>query len=83
MAANVLEAASTSRVVYWAHNAHVAAPENGRTTGAILRGVIGCDYLPIAITFGEGGFLAFRSFKSRRGVAADSETVSPQRHRGH
>jgi erythromycin esterase len=58
MAANVLEAASTSRVVYWAHNAHVAAPENGRTTGAILRGAIGCDYLPIAITFGEGGFLA-------------------------
>jgi hypothetical protein len=31
MAANVLEAPSTSRFVYWAHNAYVAAPENGRT----------------------------------------------------
>jgi len=58
MAANVLEAASTSRVVYWAHNAHVAALENGRTAGAILRGAIGCDYLPIAVTFGEGRFIA-------------------------
>jgi erythromycin esterase len=58
MAADILEAAATSRVVYWAHNAHVAAPETGRTTGAILRGAIGCDYFPIAITFGEGAFLA-------------------------
>ena len=58
MAANVLEAAATSRVIYWAHNAHVAAPEKGRTAGAILRTAVGCDYLPIAITFGEGAFLA-------------------------
>jgi erythromycin esterase-like protein len=58
MAANVLEASSASRVVYWAHNAHVAVLENGRTTGAILRGALQCDYLPIAITFGEGGFVA-------------------------
>ena len=58
MAANVLEAASSSRVIYWAHNAHVAAPANGRTAGAILRSALACDYMPIAITFGEGGFLA-------------------------
>ena len=59
MATNVLAAAGASdRAVYWAHNAHIASPRNGRTSGSILRSVLGCAYAPIAITFGEGSFIA-------------------------
>jgi len=59
MAANVLAAMPAGRRgVYWAHNAHVAAPRNGQTAGTVLRNALGCDYAPLAITFGEGAFIA-------------------------
>jgi erythromycin esterase len=63
MAVNVLraieDAGSSSRAVYWAHNAHVASPQgSSRTTGALLRGVLGCNYGAMAVTFGEGAFVA-------------------------
>jgi len=63
MAVRVLEtlnqAGVSSRAVYWAHNAHVAHPDGSmRTTGAVLRSVLGCDYGAVAMTFGEGTVLA-------------------------
>jgi erythromycin esterase len=61
MAAEVLRAAQgqegpTRKVVFWAHNAHVAA--RNQTTGAVLRSALGCNYAPVAITFGQGDFVA-------------------------
>jgi erythromycin esterase len=44
------------RAVFWAHNAHVAV--RARTAGALLRELLGCDYAAVALTFGEGAFLA-------------------------
>lgn len=63
MATNVLraleEAAPNARVVYWAHNAHVAHPAaSSRTAGALLRSTLGCGYVAIAATFGRGAFTA-------------------------
>jgi len=61
MAAEVLRAAegqkdSKRKVVFWAHNAHVAV--RNQTTGAILRSALGCNYAAVAITFGQGNFVA-------------------------
>lgn len=61
MAARVLRAANfgNTRVVYWAHNAHVQHPPNSdATTGSVLRASIGCRYAAVAITFDRGDFVA-------------------------
>jgi erythromycin esterase-like protein len=50
------EAGPSARAVYWAHNAHVRA--NGKTAGAFLRAALGCSYVAVAQTFGEGSFVA-------------------------
>jgi erythromycin esterase-like protein len=44
------------RAVFWAHNAHVTT--RGQYSGALLRSALGCDYAAIALTFGEGAFVA-------------------------
>ncbi len=63
MAARVLRAlqenGASAKVVYWAHNAHVVhPPDSDRTTGALLRKTLGCEYAALAVTFGEGAFVA-------------------------
>ena len=62
MAVNILAArrSPSDRVLYWAHNSHVATVRGGRfpSTGAYLRQAIGCKYGAIALTFGEGAFVA-------------------------
>ena len=63
MAARVLRALQEQResakVVYWAHNAHVVHPPGSdRTTGALLRNTLGCEYAALAVSFGEGAFVA-------------------------
>jgi erythromycin esterase len=64
MAAEVLRGLEASpgsgkKVVYWAHNAHVThRAARYQPTGAILRNVLGCKYAAVAVTFGEGDFLA-------------------------
>jgi erythromycin esterase-like protein len=65
MAAHLLRTMSQrqqAKAVYWAHNAHIAHPagrtaENG-PSGSVLRAALGCDYQAIAMTFGEGAFVA-------------------------
>ena len=79
MAAHLLRAMSQRRdvkAVYWAHNAHVAHPA-GRTavngpSGSVLRATLGCDYQAVAMTFGEGGFLAQRPNDPEDRLAVDS-----------
>jgi erythromycin esterase len=63
MAARVLRAlqehGASAKAVYWAHNAHVVHPiGSDRTAGALLRGALGCEYAALALTFGEGAFVA-------------------------
>lgn len=62
MAANILAnmaQAGQSKAVYWGHNAHVSAAANRwGPTGAVLRQAIGCGYRGVALTFGEGSFIA-------------------------
>jgi erythromycin esterase-like protein len=63
MAARVLRAlkekGSSAKAIYWAHNAHVVHPPgSNRTTGALLRDALGCKYGALAVTFGEGAFVA-------------------------
>lgn len=63
MAARVLRAVqekeASAKAIYWAHNAHVVHPPGtDRTTGAILRNALGCKYAALAVTFGEGSFVA-------------------------
>ena len=62
MAVNVLAARRrpSDRVLYWAHNSHVANVLGGRfpSSGAYLRQAIGCKYAAIALAFGEGAFVA-------------------------
>jgi erythromycin esterase len=66
MAANLLRALerapSSTKAVYWGHNAHVSNPPGRpierRTAGAYLRDVLGCGYGGLALTFGEGAFVA-------------------------
>jgi len=64
MAANLIRALNAvpagRRAVFWSHNAHVAVPANPRTSGAFLRGALGCGYRALATSFGEGGFVAQR-----------------------
>ncbi|HEX8244434.1 MAG TPA: erythromycin esterase family protein [Longimicrobium sp.] len=68
MAANLLRALAElppgARAVFWAHNAHVAAPPGrqpgARTSGAWLRDLLGCEYAAVASSFGQGGFVAQR-----------------------
>jgi erythromycin esterase len=51
-----------AKAVYWAHNAHVAAPPDrspgSRPMGAWLRETLGCDYGAVALAFDAGGFVA-------------------------
>jgi erythromycin esterase len=50
---------TSSKVVYWAHNSHVAHPARStRTAGGLLRDILGCDYGAIGVTFGQGSFVA-------------------------
>ena len=65
MAANLfasMKDAPEAKAVYWAHNAHVAAPEGrspgSRPMGAWLRAALGCGYAAFAVTFDAGGFVA-------------------------
>ena len=63
MAARVLRALQekgvSAKAVYWAHNAHVVhRPNSNSTAGALLRNTLGCEYAALAITFGEGAFVA-------------------------
>ena len=63
MAARVLrqlhETGASAKVVYWAHNAHVAhTVASYKTVGALLRETLGCEYAALAVTFGEGAFIA-------------------------
>lgn len=65
MAANLLAAMEQiheSKAVYWAHNAHVAAPSDrspaGSPMGTWLRTALGCGYAAVAVTFDSGGFVA-------------------------
>jgi erythromycin esterase len=53
------EQGASAKAVYWAHNAHVVHPPgSNRTAGALLRGALGCEYAALAVTFGEGAFVA-------------------------
>jgi erythromycin esterase len=53
------DAGSSSKTIYWAHNAHVVHPSGStRTAGGLLRDVLGCEYAAIALTFGQGAFVA-------------------------
>jgi erythromycin esterase len=65
MAVNLLEAlesAPQTKAVVWAHNAHVAAPTDRSTAsqpmGSWLRATLGCRYGALAVTFGQGAFVA-------------------------
>jgi erythromycin esterase len=63
MAINVLNSLEESRpdgrIIYWAHNAHIAHPAGTpRTTGAFLKSIFGCKYKAVALTFDSGAFLA-------------------------
>ena len=63
MATRVLRALQdggpSAKAIYWAHNAHVVHPPGSkRTTGALLRDTLGCKYAALAVTFGEGAFVA-------------------------
>ena len=63
MATRVLRALQekgpSAKAIYWAHNAHVVHPPgSNRTTGALLRDTLGCKYGALAVTFGEGAFVA-------------------------
>ncbi len=51
-------AGSTSKAIYWAHNSHVVHPEMSNTAGGVLRQVLGCQYRALALTFGQGEFVA-------------------------
>jgi len=63
MALRVLRAlhenGASAKAVYWAHNAHVVhRPDSDRTAGELLRSALGCEYAALAVTFGEGAFVA-------------------------
>lgn len=60
MAGNVMAAlGAKTRVVFWAHNAHVAHTSPTSTaTGALLRAMLGCGYQAVATSFGQGSFVA-------------------------
>jgi erythromycin esterase len=53
------ENGDASKAVYWAHNAHVVHPKGSTpAAGGLLRDVLGCGYAAIAVTFGQGAFVA-------------------------
>ncbi|HWA92866.1 MAG TPA: erythromycin esterase family protein [Rhizomicrobium sp.] len=60
MAGNVMAAlGAKNRIVFWAHNAHVAHTSPTSTaTGALLRSMLGCGYRAVATAFGQGSFVA-------------------------
>jgi erythromycin esterase-like protein len=65
MAVNLLRAKESTpevRAVVWAHNAHVAAPSDrspaSQPMGSWLRAALGCRYGAVAVTFGQGAFVA-------------------------
>jgi erythromycin esterase len=75
MAANLMRALDaagpSSRAVFWSHNAHIAAPRaTQRTTGSVLRSILGCAYASLALTFREGSFLAQRPNEQRLEVSS-------------
>jgi erythromycin esterase-like protein len=53
------EPRASAKVIYWAHNAHVAHSSGSyRTAGSLLRETLGCEYAGLAVTFDEGAFVA-------------------------
>lgn len=65
MAVNLLaelDRPTRPRAVVWAHNAHVAAPPGRQAAtapmGSVLRQTLGCRYGALAVTFGQGTFVA-------------------------
>lgn len=65
MALNLLAALDRvpqGKGVVWAHNSHVAAPPDrgppGQRMGTVLRNALGCRYAALAVTFGQGAFVA-------------------------
>jgi erythromycin esterase len=86
MAANLLRvlerAPSSAKAVYWAHNAHVSNPPGRpierRTAGAYLRDVLGCGYGGLALTFGEGAFVAQIPNDPENRLAVSSLPPSPE-----
>ena len=86
MAANLLRALerapSSAKAVYWAHNSHVSNPPGRpierRTAGAYLRDVLGCGYGGLALTFGEGAFVAQISNDPQNRLAVSTLPPSPE-----
>jgi erythromycin esterase-like protein len=65
MASNLLSAMAAQpegRAIFWAHNAHIAAPDDpapgGQPMGSRLRAALGCRYGALAVTFDHGDFVA-------------------------
>ncbi|HKR07662.1 MAG TPA: erythromycin esterase family protein [Gemmatimonadaceae bacterium] len=86
MAANLIDALNragpNTKALYWAHNTHVAHPVgqsvNARTAGAWLRDWLGCGYRSIAISFGEGSFVAQLPNDLTDRLAASTLPASPE-----
>lgn len=86
MAANLVraldQAGSTSKAVFWAHNAHVSNPPGRpierRTAGAYLRDALGCGYGALGLTFGEGSFVAQIPNDLQDRLAVSSLPPSPE-----
>ena len=74
------DAGPGAKGIYWGHNAHVSSTPAG-TAGALLREALGCRYRAIAMTFGQGGFLAqlpndlTDRLRTTTVAAADEESV--------
>jgi erythromycin esterase len=63
--------AQDSKIVVWAHNAHIAVDESWRNMGWRLRREFGDLYFPFALTFTRG------AFQSRRIADGDVECALP------
>ena len=56
---NIEDATIPKKAVFWAHNAHIASTTaRYEPAGTVLRNTLGCKYVAVAITFGEGVFVA-------------------------
>jgi erythromycin esterase len=70
------EGGKDARAIYWAHNAHVAA--RGPATGALLLSALGCGYMPVALTFGAGSFVAQVPNDAEDRLAVSEMPVAPE-----
>jgi erythromycin esterase len=72
------EEGASAKAVYWAHNAHVVhRPDSDRTTGGLLRSGLGCEYAALAVTFGEGAFVAQIPNDPEDGLAVSTLPPAP------